>query len=372
MLSVSIVELIRQKRCLFLVLGFIFILTVVVIDLQLHFAAIRTVLEDGLPLFDSLFFCRSAFILLGSISFFLFLLSFILSRKDGIFDVSYRITNTWLPAILAAASASLIVISPASFVTLALEDSPVEQCSALLLFLGCLLTLRPLFRATVRQSLNGLTKVSLLIIAFAFFVTSMEEISWFQRILEVETPEFMEANMQGELNLHNFATYGFELVYYTGCFVLMVLCPALRLIFPVERINFLNRFIPDVSLIVVGSIPHVFNFSMWNHLTTQVTFFWSLTSIGFLVVIEAQKSRKVLLVGLLLLCVASQGIFLVHGSVEFERRWDISEFKEFFLALSLFFYGVQLSKIEFVDDQDVAMLKRWLGVLSGGVKSKRR
>lgn len=47
--------------------------------------------------------------------------------------------------------------------------------------------------------------------AFLFFFAAGEEISWGQRILGIETPEFfMDKNLQNETNLHNLEIKGFK------------------------------------------------------------------------------------------------------------------------------------------------------------------
>lgn len=62
--------------------------------------------------------------------------------------------------------------------------------------------------------------------AGVFFVIAMEEISWGQRFLDLESPEFfVEHNSQGEITLHNlydaapFTHKGFILIGFLGAFV---------------------------------------------------------------------------------------------------------------------------------------------------------
>ena len=45
------------------------------------------------------------------------------------------------------------------------------------------------------------------VLAIAAFYTVMEEISWGQRLLDIETPDFFwEQNIQEEMNIHNLFT----------------------------------------------------------------------------------------------------------------------------------------------------------------------
>lgn len=51
-----------------------------------------------------------------------------------------------------------------------------------------------------------------LFLAFLFLFGAMEEISWGQRILGIESPEwFLKHNAQGEINVHNLVIYGVKL-----------------------------------------------------------------------------------------------------------------------------------------------------------------
>lgn len=82
------------------------------------------------------------------------------------------------------------------------EDGLVEYATAFfLLFSGCLMLYR-LF--TLYKFKNILWKLGTLAIAIVFIFGAGEEISWGQRIFNVESSEFfIENNAQGETNLHN-------------------------------------------------------------------------------------------------------------------------------------------------------------------------
>ncbi len=48
-------------------------------------------------------------------------------------------------------------------------------------------------------------RIFFILLALACFFTFMEEISWGQRIFDIQTPDFFKKhNLQGETNLHNF------------------------------------------------------------------------------------------------------------------------------------------------------------------------
>ena len=83
-----------------------------------------------------------------------------------------------------------------------------------------------------KPHISKITRFSLASLSFVFFVMAMEEVSWFQRVLEIDTPKAFDNNMQKEMNLHNFATNAVENVYYMGAFIFLVILPFLRSMFP--------------------------------------------------------------------------------------------------------------------------------------------
>jgi hypothetical protein len=82
------------------------------------------------------------------------------------------------------------------------EDGLVEYATAFfLLFSACMLLYR---LVTLSKFKNILWKIGILAIAIVFIFGAGEEISWGQRIFNVESSEFfIENNAQGETNLHN-------------------------------------------------------------------------------------------------------------------------------------------------------------------------
>jgi len=84
----------------------------------------------------------------------------------------------------------------------AVEDGLIEYLTALMLLLGSLLSFKRLFNKRLSRNFYWLITTSMIAIAFLF--GAGEEISWGQRIFEVETNEFFnEYNAQQEINLHN-------------------------------------------------------------------------------------------------------------------------------------------------------------------------
>ncbi len=88
-----------------------------------------------------------------------------------------------------------------------------------------------------------------LIMAVGFLFISGEEISWGQRLLELDTPQyFEERNFQGEMNFHNLGNI--HVLLHFGYIIIGIVGASLWLL-PNKIINsfqLLKEFIPDWSL----------------------------------------------------------------------------------------------------------------------------
>ena len=87
------------------------------------------------------------------------------------------------------------------------EDGFAEYGTALLLFCSSILLFYRFFK--LQKFKKSLWKVGILGLAVIFMFGAGEEISWGQRIFEVESSQyFIENNAQGETNLHNMVVDG--------------------------------------------------------------------------------------------------------------------------------------------------------------------
>jgi hypothetical protein len=116
----------------------------------------------------------------------------------------------WLPVVGAFAVAAAAADTEA-FLAVVGEDGPLEW----LQFAGFLATSLLLAVASWRLARRGDVVAAVLIGvgALGMFGIAGEEISWGQRLLDLETPEALaDANHQGELNLHNVTTFPMQRV----------------------------------------------------------------------------------------------------------------------------------------------------------------
>lgn len=98
------------------------------------------------------------------------------------------------------------------FLHLVKEDKPIEYLQVVILLLGVTLLVPKIISAYKKRDFEKMAVMLLLCASFLFI--SGDEISWGQRILNVETPDyFLEKNRQLEIGVHNFHSIETATVY---------------------------------------------------------------------------------------------------------------------------------------------------------------
>jgi hypothetical protein len=281
----------------------------------------------------------------------------------------------WSILGLYLASTLLFMVSPVGFAQLSNEDQIIEITSALLLFLACA-NLVVLYLDNRANTLKDFWLAGLLLLAAAFFVIAMEEVSWFQRSFGFQTPEALSGNSQGELNLHNFASNASELIYYFASFIYLIAFP-----FVYDQIKALSRlkvvafFAPGLTTLFVSAPLAAFNYGLWNSQSTQFAFFATLAILIFYLwrsVMEPMVTSgaygveplgggpakastpspafvepatmpwlRYYLIALSLVCLLAQVIFIGLGHT-FVKGWEVTEYKEFFIPIGFYVYSLEL------------------------------
>jgi hypothetical protein len=236
---------------------------------------------------------------------------------------------------------ALFIVSPYTFSELTKEDKFIEIASAMILLASCLTTLVCWIKCQYSLYVPKITKAALIFLAITFFLIAMEEISWFQRIINFQTPELLsKANEQNEFNLHNLATNKVENIYYFASFILLVILPFLRYLFSSITVNnFFNLLIPQSQVIIPGAIASAYNYNMWDNPLMKITFFTSVVVLFLFSFLSNKKPEKFTAAFTLFLIVITQVIFLVNGN-NFQRNWDVTEYKELFIPLGFFVYSL--------------------------------
>jgi hypothetical protein len=327
-------------------------------------------LAEGHPIFSNLYIIRSCLIALSSSFIVTAIVQFSHRRDDCVvinrgpaweswgtirwfpetptgqeyYSIGVKQLITLLLALLSIGFVFLFLKSPGIFSRMGEEDRPIEVLSAAILLLNCVVFVYAaiaLFRNRKRRELHNV--LIALVFAFVFFLIAMEEVSWFQRYLEIETTGLFLSNEQKEMNLHNFATDLIENAYYFSSFIFLILVPFLiDHGIPFGNYQFIRIFAPSRFLVFPSALFVSYNYDMWNIFITQFAFFITL----FILLYYARAAwqgghERLLLLTILTVYVLSQVVFLVFGD-RFERLWDITEYKELLIPMAFLFYAFEV------------------------------
>jgi hypothetical protein len=107
------------------------------------------------------------------------------------------------PLFLLAAAVAMKLLERPAYMELLREDGLFENLTALTYFISCALFV--VTGLALRRRGEGWLGLGHLSFAALCFLVAMEEISWGQRIFQIESPALFEQyNRQQETNLHNF------------------------------------------------------------------------------------------------------------------------------------------------------------------------
>ncbi|MGV6846103.1 MAG: hypothetical protein ACWA42_08260 [Lutibacter sp.] len=132
------------------------------------------------------------------------------------------------------------------------EDGFVENSQFILLLTSSILLFVYFFKLFKYKSIYW--KVGVLLFALAFFFASGEEISWGQRIFNIQSSEyFLENNAQHETNLHNMVVDGEKVNKLIFSQLLTIMLAFYLLILPVlyRKVNWIKKLINQFGVPVV-------------------------------------------------------------------------------------------------------------------------
>lgn len=251
-----------------------------------------------------------------------------------------------LSLVLLVVFLAIFLLSPAAFSRMSLEDGFVEWASALLPIAASFLLIWCWGRIVTRggKAISWIG-VALLFSAALLFALGMEEISWMQRIFGFHTPEALSGNIQHELNLHNLATNQIGTLHKLVGFVFLIFLPFVQATMPqAVRIAGLDPLIPSRCVALVAAPLAALNYNGWDLLAMQMTTY---LTIGIVVYFarrawrDNRSAEAILCLGLVIAIIVAQSLFIAFGD-RFERIWDITEYKELFIACGLFVWAVEL------------------------------
>lgn len=262
---------------------------------------------------------------------------------------------------IALGSVALFIFYPQIFDQLAYEDGVVENISAAALVLASLTMLLVAFKRFGRKA--PLLMAMSVLAAVVFFVIGMEEISWGQRILNIESSEFfLENNMQNEMNLHNLNTPLSETVYYFGAFLLLIIIPffndGTKRLLNRLKLKSLSPLLPSPWLVVpfavmVGFVKTIsYDQSIFTLIPVLLTpaILMAIAAVG----LKKYNAKTLVsaLVSLAVVCVGVVLFSLYDYSANDIRNWTATEWKEMFIAIGIFVYALDLLLIPKTRQQD--------------------
>jgi len=245
---------------------------------------------------------------------------------------------------LSALFIFIFIYSPRLFNYLCLENNPIELFSAAFWFLafGLFIGTFVLFRKLPGHIRNIYLTISFSL-AIVSFLAGIEEISWTQSFFHFKSPAFFRTNIQGEVNLHNFSTHRLENMFYFSTFLFLVLIPFINdKIHIYKKYPVLFFFLPSRFIVLMTAIAFSYNFSTWNIIFIQLSFFiTTIILIHYFFEFHQGKDTRIFLGTLFVCFILNQIIFLKYGHNSI-RCFDVKEYKEFFIALSFLVYALEV------------------------------
>lgn len=250
----------------------------------------------------------------------------------------------WLMALGTLSFVLVARRAPGLVDRVAVEDGLVETLSVVALLLACGGFIHTATRLARRTERNARRLVIIPAgLALLAFVIAMEEVSWLQRLIDLETPGVFAKNDQGELNFHNLVTSEAEYAYYFSGFFLFILLPFILDHGRTLRQHIVTKFAPSRFMLYVTAVIPAYSYEMWNGLPTQIAFFGTVFILLHYGLADRRTGgRGTLEFVLLATVVVTQAGFVSFGH-RFDRSWLLTEYKEFLIPLMLLLYAVELA-----------------------------
>lgn len=235
----------------------------------------------------------------------------------------------------------LMIFNQTYFNSISHEDKLIEWLSFFFL-LGGVCVLFTDFKNSLKIKTAIDLYLPLLFFLVLYTLIALEEVSWFTRVFNIETPDIFAANDQNEINLHNFFTDYSENLYYVGTHFYFVVIPMVAYCLGLQnQTRILRVFIAKPHLIAIAMIASAYNYNMWNSLFVQLTFFSSIIALCFIYLKNTTPKENTFILFFLCFLALTQTLYLCSGE-RYQRMHEITEFKEMFIALTLFIYALDI------------------------------
>ncbi len=250
-------------------------------------------------------------------------------------------TSIGVAVALSVFLTCLLFFNQPWFNSISYEDKLIEWLSFFFLLSGAFILVFNFNKIRKIYSLIELY-IPLLFFLVLYILIAMEEVSWFSRVFNIETPELFYANDQNEINLHNFFTDYSENLYYVGTHIYFVAIPLITCCLGLQnQTRLLRIFLAKPHLILIAMISSAYNYNMWNSLFIQLTFFSSIIALSFIYLKNTMSKEKIYILLFLGFILVTQTLYLCSGE-RYQRLHEITEFKEMFIAFTLFVYALDI------------------------------
>ena len=144
---------------------------------------------------------------------------------------------------------SMYFINPSIYNEIVKEDGVIEYISAIALLISSAIIFKSIFNNKKHLKLSQ--KIGLIIMSVVLFFGFGEEISWGQRIFNINSPDFfLENNLQSETNIHNLNIYGIKLNKWIFTYLLVGLFSIYFLFIPIisRRYKWMKNVVMQYSI----------------------------------------------------------------------------------------------------------------------------
>lgn len=250
--------------------------------------------------------------------------------------------------LLTLATVLLFILKPQLSDWLGQEDFVVENITAISALVAALIISVLAFKRLFR---NKKTFIVALLMSLGFFIIGMEEISWGQRVFNIESGQFfLDNNDQDEINFHNLHTDLTMALFYIVTFLAFVIIPFFKDFFvsilKKLKLKELQVFIPSywITIIFASSVGFtVLNPGSQYQTISLIVTLMVLVYFLFNKLDSVTEYRPAIILTLIItLIVVSVVVSLPYEELGV-RPWFYTEWREMLVCITILVYSIDLA-----------------------------
>ena len=255
-------------------------------------------------------------------------------------QVSVTQNSQILDGIWPTVSLGIVVIffySTDLFLNISAEDGLFENLQFIFYLSAGMILLFSGFRYL---SINRPKGIILIISSLLILFVAGEEISWGQRILNIDTPELFENNAQNEMNIHNFKGGLFNTIQLFMAFTLWGLMSAIAFL-SYRPVKGMLLYLPNKSSFIAYSA----GIGLHPGYGHEVGLIFAFTCMAVCLYALLNKIRIYIAAYLLVILNLTLYFCFFHDHRLGELWWHIDECREFFYAAAVLLYVLHVKKV---------------------------